>query len=108
MIYKIEFDIPSDLDMCDVSICINNDGDIKGEYEYVASICWKDFSPPPHGAELDIINMFESVLKKRGQQELLTDNIKIKLAGYLVLNEVAYFKDEVDENARVLPIPEEE
>ena len=104
MIYRIEFDIPSDLDMCNVTIGVNTDDSIRGNYEYVASICYRDCHPP-HGAELDVINMFESVLKKRGQQELLTENIKIKLAGYLALYEVAYFKDEVDENARVAPMP---
>ncbi len=106
MIYEIKFDIPSDLDMCNVTISVNNDNDIKGEFEYVASICWKDCSPPPHGAELDTINMFKCVLEKRGQQDLFTENVKIKLAGYLVLNEGVYFRDEVDENARVVALLE--
>jgi hypothetical protein len=106
MIYKIEFDIPSDLDMCNISIGVNNDGDIKGEFEYVASICWKDCSPPPHGAELDTINMFKCILEKRGQQDLFTENIKVKLAGYLVLNEGVYFRDDIDENSRVVPLLE--
>jgi hypothetical protein len=106
MIYKIEFDILGD-DMCKVSIGVNNDNNIKGEYEYLASICWENCEPSDK-AEIEIINIFEAVLEKRGQQELLTENIKIKLACYFALNEVAYFKDEVDENARVVPMPEEE
>lgn len=97
MIYKIE------LDLDDVSawIAVNNEGDINGDYDIIIGI---DNCKSKNNWIIEIIELFESVLKKNGQGVLMTDNVKLKLAGSLALYDKAFFCNEVNEDSRVLMI----
>jgi hypothetical protein len=96
MIYKIELD----WDVVNAYIFVDCNGDINGDYYSLAFI---------QNCEPDVlirktIHIFECLLKKKGQGVLMTDNVKLKLAGSLALHDKAFFCNEVNEDSRVLMI----
>jgi hypothetical protein len=95
MIYKIE----PDWNKASACISVNKEGDINGDYDIIVGT---DNWNTDGNLIIGTIDMFESILKKNGQGVLMTDNVKLKLAGSLAMYHKAYFCDEVNEDSRVL------
>ena len=92
MIYKIDFEYNSNSYMTKASISVNKGGDINGTYEYLDGYLYEDSELGNSVPEM--VYRFEDVLDSRRRDNLITEDIKIILAGHLALNGTVYLDDE--------------